>query len=293
VQAQIQNLIKESGMSNHEALQKVMNDPNGAFASLKSSFDNKINQIESKQVEILKDLSAITERLKMSETLDAAYQKSTQKGFDHETNVLQVVENLVSNLKDQVIDVSKDIGLQGSKKGDAMVKLNEEDTNKLNLSYVLEAKDQKMTLTSALKELESGMLNRGSSVGILVFAHKDQLPTNGSSFRVYSGNRILVSLSEDSGHLELEIACNLARTLVLASTSTNTKKFDTKLLNSRVNDLNAIIEEARDIEKGTSLIRKGVETIDTAYKKLRSDALQTLECIRDLSKGSQVDETAL
>jgi hypothetical protein len=57
--------------------------------------------------------------------------------------------------------------------------------------------------------------------------------------------------------------------------------------------LNAIIEEARDIEKGTSLIRKGVETIDTAYKKLRSDALQTLECIRDLSKGSQVDETAL
>jgi hypothetical protein len=196
-------------------------------------------------------------------------------------------------LKDQVIDVSKDIGLQGSKKGDAMVKLNEEDTNKLNLSYVLEAKDQKMTLTSALKELESGMLNRGSSVGILVFAHKDQLPTNGSSFRVYSGNRILVSLSEDSGHLELEIACNLARTLVLASTSTNTKKFDTKLLNSRVNDLNAIIEEARDIEKGTSLIRKGVETIDTAYKKLRSDALQTLECIRDLSKGSQVDETAL
>ena len=41
--------------------------------------NNKIGGIEGKQVDILKDLSAISERLKMTETLEDAYQKSTSK----------------------------------------------------------------------------------------------------------------------------------------------------------------------------------------------------------------------
>lgn len=284
IQMQIQSLIKDSGLNAQQAFNTVLNDQNGPFASLKNIFDAKIGGIEGKQVEILKDLSAISERLKMEETLEAAYQKGTSKGLDHEASILEIVEGIVSPLKDQVIDVSKDIGLDGTKKGDALVKLNDDDTNGMHTGYVIEAKDQKLNLGAALKELELGMSNRGVRAGILVFAHKEQLPTNGSSFRLYSGNRILVSLSQGSNNLELEIACNLARGIALQQTKHGSEEIDMRQFFESVEKLSNVIEEARGIEKGTSLARKGIETIEASYKKLRADAL---EIISDLQSKKE------
>lgn len=276
IQMQIQSLIRESGLSTQQALQKVLHDDHGPFALLRNMFDSKIGNIEGKQVEILKDLSAISERLKMEETLEAAYQKGTAKGFDHEASILQIVEEFVSPLKDQVLDVSKDVGLDGTKKGDALVKVNEDETNSNHVGYVIEAKDQKMTLSAALKELELGMMNRGVKSGILVFAHREQLPTNGRSFRLYSGNRILVALSEATNNLELEVACNLARGLAIQQSRTNSDGVDMNSIFEKVDRLASVIEEARGIEKGTSLARKGLEAIETSYKKLRTEALEVI-----------------
>ena len=281
IQMQIQSLIRDSGLNAQQAFNTVLNDQNGPFASLKSIFDAKIGSIEGKQVDILKDLSAISERLKMEETLEAAYQKGTSKGFDHEASILEIVEKIVSPLKDQVIDVSKDIGLDGSKKGDALVKLNEDETNGMHSGYVIEAKDQKLNLSAALKELELGMSNRGVKAGILVFAHREQLPTHGSPFRLYSGNRILVSLSEGSNNLELEIACNLARGIALQQSQIGSEDFDIKVIYEKVEKLSNVIEEARGIEKGTSLAKKGIETIEASYKKLRADALEIISDLQN------------
>jgi len=280
IQTQIQSLVKDYGLNAQQALHAVLNDENGPFASLKSQFESKIGGIEGKQVDILKDLAAISERLKMTETLENAYQKSTSKGLDHEASILQIVERFVSPLKDQVIDVSKDIGLDGTKKGDAMVKVNEDETNSTFTGYVIEAKDQKLNLTAALKELELGMSNRGVKVGILVFAHKEQLPTNGSPFRLYSGNRILVALGEGNVHLELEVACNLARSIALQLERSIVEDTDIDFLYDRVDKLSTVIEEARGIEKGTSIAKKGIEAIESAYKKLREEALNIIADIQ-------------
>lgn len=280
IQVQVQSLIRDSGLNAQQAFNTVLNDQNGPFASLRTMFDAKIGNIEGKQVDILKDLSAISERLKMQETLETAYQKGTSKGFDHEASILEIVEKLVSPLKDQVLDVSKDVGLDGTKKGDALVKVNEDDTNGTHTGYVIEAKDQKLNLSGALKELESGMKNRGVKVGILIFAHKEQLPTNGSCFRLYSGNRILVSLSEQSNHLELEIACNLARGIALQQSKLEFEDFDIKTIYEKVEKLSTVIEEARSIEKGTALAKKGIETIESSYKKLRTDALEIISTLQ-------------
>lgn len=280
VQMQIQSLIKDSGLNAQQAFSAVLNDQNGPFATLRNLLDSKIGNIEVKQVDILKDLSAISERLKMKETLEAAYQKSTSKGFDHEASILEIVEGIVSPLKDQLFDVSKEIGLRGTKKGDALVKLNEDETNGLHTGYVIEAKDQKLNLNAALKELELGMANRGVKTGILVFASKDQLPTNGSSLRLYSGNRILVSLSEGSNNLELEIACSLARGIALQESKLGSENFDIKSILEKVDKLSNVLDEARDIEKGTALAKKGIDVIEASYKKLRTDALDLISDIQ-------------
>lgn len=280
VQSQVQSLVKEYGLNAQQAMNTVLNDPNGPFVSLKVQFENKIGGIEGKQVDILKDLSAISERLKMTETLEDAYQKSTSKGLDHEASILQIVERFVCPLKDQVVDVSKDIGLDGTKKGDAMVRINEDEIKSASTGYVIEAKDQKLTLPAALKELELGMSNRGVKVGILVFAHKEQLPTNGSPFRLYSGNRILVALGEGNVHLELEVACNLARSIALQFEKAIAEDTDIDYIYERVDKLSTVIEEARGIEKGTSIAKKGIEAIETSYKKLRDDALSIISDIQ-------------
>ena len=280
VQSQVQSLVKEYGLNAQQAMNTVLNDPNGPFASLKAQFENKIGGIEGKQVDILKDLSAISERLKMTETLEDAYQKSTSKGLDHEASILQIVERFVTPLKDQVIDVSKDIGLDGSKKGDAMVKINEDEIKSASSGYVIEAKDQKLTLPAALKELELGMSNRGVKVGILVFAHKEQLPTNGSPFRLYSGNRILVALGDGNVHLELEVACNLARSIALQLEKEIAEDTDIDHIYEKVDKLSTVIEEARGIEKGTSIAKKGIEAIEASYKKLREEALGIISDIQ-------------
>ena len=94
----------------------------------------------------------------------------------------------------------------------------------------------------------------------------------------------MVSLSEGSNNLELEIACNLARGIALQQTKHGSEEFDIQQFYESVEKLSNVIEEARGIEKGTSLARKGIETIEVSYKKLRADAL---EIISDLQSKKE------
>jgi hypothetical protein len=48
----------------------------------------------------------------------------------------------------------------------------------------------------------------------------------------------------------------------------------------KVDKLSTVIEEARSIEKGTSIAKKGIEAIETSYKKLRDEALTIISDIQ-------------
>jgi len=155
VQNQVNELIKQNGVSSQQAIQSLLNDQNGPLAGVRTAIENKINLVEKKQVDILKDLSAISARLQMDEALADAKGKLTSKGIEHELSVLNIVEKFSAPLKDLVVDTSKVVGLDGTQKGDCVVQLNPDETNGANVSYVVESKDKKMTLMAALEELDS------------------------------------------------------------------------------------------------------------------------------------------
>ena len=282
VQSQVNELIKQNGVSSQQAIQALMNDQNGPLAGVRTSIEDKINLVEKKQVDILKDLSAISARLQMDEALAEAKGKLTSKGFDHELSVLNIVEKFSAPLKDLVVDTSKVTGLDGNNKGDCLVQLNPDETNGSNVSYVVESKDKKMTLTAALEELDSCKDNRGTTSGVLVFAHTDQMPTNGVSFRLYSGNRILVARNAETNNLEMEVACNLARGLALAGNKSAKDSQDDVQVKAAIEKLAAVIDQARAIEKGVSVARKGIDQIEGSYMDLRKNALNIVNEIHSL-----------
>ena len=185
-------------------------------------------------------------------------------------------------MKDQVIDTSKSVGLDGTLKGDCVVQLNSDETNGANVSYVVESKDKKMSLTAALDELDACKDNRGTTSGVLVFAHIDQLPTNGVTFRLYSGNRILVARNAETNNLELEVACNLARGLAFAGSKFAKDAPDEVQVKAAIEKLAAVIDQARAIEKGVAIARKGIDQIETSYTDLRKDALGIVNEIHSL-----------
>ncbi len=282
VQNQVNELIKQNGVSSQQAIQSLLNDQNGPLAGVRTAIEDKINLVEKKQIDILKDLSAISARLQMDEALANAKGKLTSKGVEHELSVLNIVERFSAPLKDLVVDTSKVVGLDGTQKGDCVVQLNPDETNGANVSFVVESKDKKMTLTAALEELDACKDNRGTTSGVLVFAHTDQMPTNGVSFRLYSGNRILVARNAETNNLEMEVACNLARGLALSASKSAKDAPDDVQVKAAIEKLAAIIDQARAIEKGVSLARKGIDQIEGSYTDLRKDALSIVNEIHSL-----------
>jgi hypothetical protein len=282
VQFQVQELMKSQGMSHHEAISKLLGDENGVLGNLKKHLDTKLTTLDNKQAELLKDVATLTERLRGNEELLDSYGRGTSKGFDHESRILEALEVFSQYLRDQVSDVGKELGLQGTKKGDCVVKINEEETEGLQISYLIEAKDQKLSLNAALKELDLGMKNRGTQAGVLVFANQDQMPTNGLPFRLYSGNRILVCLQEGGERISFEVACQLARSLALHAGKKSSDSVDITQIEEPLEKLGRILDDAKCIEKGTSAARKGLDQVETGYKNLKSDAVMALTEIRSI-----------
>jgi hypothetical protein len=282
VQSQIEDLIKKNGMTSQQAIHSLLSDQNGPLGLVRKEVDAKFRESDQKLVTIMTDLAKVLTRFQVEEELAHAKGKLASKGFDHELSVLNLVEKLSAPLKDQVIDTSKTVGLDGANKGDCVVQLNTEETNGANVSYVIEAKDKKMSLNAALEELDACKDNRGTSSGVLVFAHLEQMPTNGVPFRLYSGNRILVARNAETNNLELEVACNLARGLALAASRSASAAPDEELVRAAIEKLASIIDQARAIERGISLARKGIDQIETSYGELRKDALGIINEINTL-----------
>ena len=69
IQKQVSDLIVQNGMNSQTAIQTILNDKNGPLAGVRLAIEDKVNLLERKQVDILKDLSAISVRLEMDEVL--------------------------------------------------------------------------------------------------------------------------------------------------------------------------------------------------------------------------------
>jgi hypothetical protein len=136
--------------------------------------------------------------------------KLTSKGVTFEELIAAGLEPCATMHSDIVEAVGRAVGAAGTRKGDLLVTLCPDDTAGAPVRFVLEAKDQKLSMTKTLAELDAALANHDAAAAIAVFAGEHLAPM-GVTFW-YSGNRaILVYPKADPDRQALRLAYEWAR----------------------------------------------------------------------------------
>jgi hypothetical protein len=220
------------------------------------------------------------------ESLRLMAERVAAKGLAYEDQVRPALEAAFAAHGDIVEATGGTPGLDGkNKKGDFVVTLNPETLGGRDRRVVIEAKDrpsQKLGgKTGALTYLAEAMRNRAADAGILVCS--TPVPAlSGHRLRVYAGNRVLVRYDKtEADPLALEVACQLARALAARSLGDEDTGASRRLLSERVERLREVIEQAREIHGGALEAKRGIQRVDTAYEKMRMEALAIIYELED------------
>ena len=278
IHSQMKDLMKDFASMLKTEVVKTLIEPNNPISSLRNELVGKLSTVDEKYGNLLKEVTTLSERFTANSSLQQARNQSTLKGADHEQVVLSVLEKVHSPFQDIVTDTSQDKGDTGRKTGDFVVEINSSSTLSEPLRIVVEAKNTKLSLPSALKELDTSMANRSATVGVLVFNDLSQSPTNGQMLRIYPGNRIVVSFVEGQS-MPVEVGLALARNLALSSISNLEETSTKKDIQKVVNEIIESMENSRKISRHLSSSRKSLDEIETIYEELRKKILLSIDGI--------------
>jgi hypothetical protein len=119
---------------------------------------------------------------------------------------------------DLVEYVGRSIGAAGTQRGDHLVKVCAEDTCGMDASFVLEAKDRKLSLSKTLQELDAAVANHGAFAAVAVFSSQEVAPTT-VPFQWWGNKAIVVVDKDDTDLRALHLAYAWARWIVRRSIS--------------------------------------------------------------------------
>lgn len=280
VQRQILAMVEGASVEQRRALISALLDDEGPLGGLKAELAARLSVMAARQDELLRQVSAVGERIAARDALQAEREKGTAKGADFEAFVAASVDWSLAPYGDVVVEVGNESGTQGNRAGDIVATLNPDVTSGRDIRIVIEAKCRPLGLKAALKELDRALENRDAQSGILVFGEPEQAPLNGRCLRLFAGNRIMCVLGRENGDpLPLEVACQLARALSLTSAEESEEPLDAAALREDLRILTEILDEAKAIKRGARAARRGIDVVDSAYERLRSDAHEELRAL--------------
>jgi hypothetical protein len=282
IQQQLKATFTAQNAAEQTALRNALLDDTGPLGIVKAELSTLLKTILSNQGEVGKQLAAISEQLIAAEQLRDEHQRGSAHGLEYQDQIATVLEWIHAPLEDTVVDVGTELGTERNKAGDHLIHLNPEVTLGRDLRIVVESKAQSLGVRAALNELERAMANRQAQAGVLVFASAELAPLRGRSLRAYSGNRfIAVCDRDDPDPLALEAACQLARTLTLATQLEGSDAVDVEQLSQQLERLTSVVDEGRSITRGVNAARKGIDTVEAGYETLRSKALAIVKEVAD------------
>lgn len=252
--------------------------------SIRSTFsldqpDSPLARTKREMVETVKDevRSVFTEVHNLHETVTAAAavaevaDKLTSKGETFEELIAAGLGPCATMHSDIVEAVGRAGGSAGTRKGDLVVTVCPDDTAGLPVRFVLEAKDQKLSMTKTLAELDAALANHDALAAIAVFAG-ERLAPMGVSFW-YSGNRaILVYSKADPDQRALRLAYEWARWVCRRSMA---REGDSGL---EVEAVHAAIDRARQALKRH-------QTIKACHSAIKNKADEARGHVADLVAG--------
>ena len=294
LEAATENFAKLVGKEANENFPRIIEEKTEKFVEgilkfLDPKQTNSLNsQIETAMKALKKDITAqISEDMKQQKTsldeglknlgfLKKAFDQSTQKGLPHQDYVGEVLERLAGS--DIVSDLSSDNSGTSyangrSKSGDYRVTLSDTFSTSNPISFSVEAKNAKLSERAALKEISENCENRGTDVGILVFASAEQAPTQGRTLKIFPGNKIMVVCDKES-ETALYAAYVYARYMAkLLKTST---QFDESTLSQSIEEIVKHLDIEDAINRDAKSARNAVDRLVSTAVTARTNVLKVL-----------------
>lgn len=273
-------MIEEKTKSYIESITKYL-DPKHVD-SLRTQLDQGLSKIKGDiaqkiDEEAKSNKAVLEEALKNLGFLRKTIESSPQKGLPHQEYVGQVLErfagsDLVSDLSTQNNGKSY---VQGkSQSGDYRVTLGETLNSASPLSFVVEAKNAKMSERDALEEIKHNKENRGVEVGILVFATAEQAPTQGKSLKFFPGNRIIVVC--DQGH-ETALYAAYAYARNLTKSLSSDEQMDHEQFFKAIEEILHHLDIETSINKEAKIIRNGLERLVKTAIGAKNQVVEVLQ----------------
>ncbi len=289
VQRQLERIMQAGARSQRQEVTKALLDEHGPFAVLRADLDGRLKAVG----ELLPHVVALREQLSAAERVDAEHERGTAKGVDYEHVVGDTLAQALAPFRDTVEHVGTELGSDRNRCGDYVATLNPATTGGAGVRVVVECKARpRIGVRAAMTELEKAMGNREAGAGLLVLDNSEGTALGGLSLRAYPGNRVVVHLDRDKPEpLALEIACQLVRELASASARSRERSVDLSALESDLASVTDAVEKAKAIASGVKVARRGIQNIEDAYARLRSDANDALaQMARHLREAPRTTE---
>jgi hypothetical protein len=252
----------------------------GPLAQSNEQIREQLKLVNGNSTDVLAKVTSLIEKFEQKQQAAEQHERSTHKGRPFEERVEVELTTIFARLGDEVRCVKDETGLiPGSKAGDHLITINTVQTGGVEAKIVVEEKTGKLTGPKAKAALKEALENRGAHAGVLVFDGVDDAPLNGRHYMAYPDSRICVVLDDEHGSLAFEVACIQARLAALAVISAK-GTIDAPWLSTQCDKLTEVVERAAAVKRGSAAARRGLDTVDTAYGELRTDALDLLEEIK-------------
>jgi hypothetical protein len=252
---------------------------NSALARLKREINGHIEGLVKGQADFQAEIRDTLARLEARKRAD---QSSPQHGDDFEVALARLVRREAERAGDVFEAVGTSPGaIKHCKKGDFVMAMGPEHAH-AGRRIVLEAKaSASYSDKQAIGELDEAKRNRGADVGVFVFARRsagDREP-----FRRIGDDVLVVWDEEDpSTNIYLHAAISVARALIFKkSRPEKMDEVDVEAMEASISEIEKQMEKLDTIHSAGESIRKQVDNIQAATRKMRDALTRQIGFLRE------------
>lgn len=243
----------------------------------KLSFDNPESTFNVLQSNITRQLNEIKQEIELIKNADQlqkeANKKSTQKGYEFESKVLDYLENYAAENGDIVVDLTTKAGTTiSSKKGDFNYIVRS-----INKIISIEARDRETISTPAalIKELDQTKENRDADFTIYLVANEDQLHKQVGIYQEYDGDKIVTHF----GLLRIALKVAISKMLI---TRESINEIDKASVEKEISKIETTLKKFSGLKSAATNIRNEADKITTKAEEIKLDVVSSLENLNHL-----------
>jgi hypothetical protein len=296
--SQFDDLIKKKSQDqNAEIMNRLdFNVPTSAINMLQKNLNDHVT---SQLGELGLKVDEINKSLAKDEQAKIDKRAQASRGIDFEADLFEIVASF-AHLKSDIADnpgAQKLSGLAGNHEGDITVQVSPKETHGEIVGFVWEGKLRQGTISikQCMEELQKGITNRGSQVGIIAVENVSGLSTQtGDVFKEINDNMaVLVLDPNDIDENAVHLAYLWARWKCLMNLGTS---LDTALVVNGISSIKQAMKSIATMRTNNTEVLKAIDRNNGLFADLEDNITAELEKLSkaidevNAEKSAQLDQ---